>query len=40
VTVGEGDILVGYNTTDLGRTTFLESFSLSNRADDAGFPSG
>ena len=40
VTAGEDDILVGCNTTDLGRATFLESLPLSNRADDASFPSG
>ena len=33
-------ILPGYSTTDLGWTTFLESFPLSNRADDASFPFG
>ena len=40
MTPGEDDISVGYNTTDLGRATFLESFPLSNRANDAGFPFG
>jgi hypothetical protein len=40
VTADEDDILVVYNTTDLGRATFLESLPLSNRADDASFPPG
>jgi hypothetical protein len=39
VTSNEDDILLSYNTTDLGRT-LLESFPLSNRADDASFPFG
>jgi len=40
VTPGEDGILVNCNTTDLGRSAFLESFPLSNRADDASFSSG
>ena len=40
MTPGEDDISIGYNTTDLGRATFLESFAFSNRADDASFPFG
>lgn len=40
MTTGEDDISVDYNTTNLGRATFLESLALSNRADDASFPFG
>lgn len=38
MTRGEDDLLFDYNMTDLGGTTFLESFPSSNWADDASFP--
>ena len=40
MTSDEDNILLDYNTTDLGGTTFLEPFPLSNRADNASFPFG